>query len=523
MKHTHPTTFTGPANASRRVFLRHGAALSALGGAAPFALNLATLSAAQAQTTSGYKAMVCIFLFGGNDAANMVLPTDTASWAAYSSVRSQQPDPIALLQAGTAPQAGAAAGSPAALGGVLPLVAGAAPANLSAAQLAVNNGRSFALHPSLGGVRALFDAERLAIVNNVGPLFAPTTKAQYQARSVSLPPKLFSHNDQQSLWQAYGPEGAQIGWGGRMGDVLAAANGTSSFTAISASGNAVFLSGNQVVQYQVSGNGGVAISGVPTGSSLFGSAAAAAALRTVLTGQKANLLEQDYATVVRRSIAAEERLRASFTPVGAGGVMAAPQYLNPITGTNQTNGLAGQLQTVARMIGARNALGMQRQVFMVSMGGFDTHDFQNRNHADLMARLSHALTYFDTALANMPGGDLRSQVVTFTASDIGRTFTSNGDGTDHGWGAHHFVMGGTGNAGGARTGSVKGAWLYGRMPQVGLNHPDEVGSGNWIPSVSVDQYGATMARWMGLSEAQLDDVFPNLRNFSGERNLGFMG
>jgi uncharacterized protein (DUF1501 family) len=163
---------------------------------------------------------------------------------------------------------------------------------------------------------------------------------------------------------------------------------------------------------------------------------------------------------------------------------------------------------VARIVGARAGLGANRQVFFVSMGGFDTHDGQNRGHADLMARLSHALAYFDATLATL---GVRESVALFTASDFGRTFTTNGDGTDHGWGAHHFISGG----------AVRGKEVYGRFPTVGLNHDDEVGSGSLLPGVAVDQIGGTLGKWFGVSDANLDFVFPNLRNFA-QRDLGFM-
>ncbi|HEX3141353.1 MAG TPA: DUF1501 domain-containing protein, partial [Rhizobacter sp.] len=190
-------------------------------------------------------------------------------------------------------------------------------------------------------------------------------------------------------------------------------------------------------------------------------------------------------------------------------VAAPTQYVQPSTRSNQNNGLAQQLQTVARIIAARSGLGANRQVFFVSMGGFDTHDNQNRAQADLMARLSHAIGYFDGVMGSL---GLQDNVTLFTASDFGRTFTSNGDGTDHGWGAHHFVHGG----------AVRGKEIYGRFPQVGLNQPDEVGSGSFLPGVSVDQIGATLGKWFGISDSSLDMVFPNLRNFGSGRDLGFM-
>jgi uncharacterized protein (DUF1501 family) len=478
---------TSKINASRRGFLRAASLFSVVGGAAPFALNLATMGEAAAQNVpSDYKAIVCLFLSGGNDHFNTVLATDSTSWTQYSTIRTtNQAGSIALP----------AVGAP---GGVLPIV-----------PLTAQTGRSFGLHPSLGMLKDLFDSKRAAIVANVGPLIVPTTKAQYQARSVALPPKLFSHNDQQSAWQAFQPEGASHGWGGRMGDLLAASNSNPIFTCISASGNAVFLSGQSINQYQVSGAGAVPINSL-TGS-LYGSTAGANPLQAVISADRSNLFEKEHAAVVRRSIAAQSVLATAMLPAGTGGVPNPTQYTNPNTMALANNGLATQLQTVARIIAGRSNLGVKRQVFFVSLGGFDTHDLEKANHGDLMARLGHALSYFDTTLSNLQGTDLRNQVTLFTASDFGRTFTSNGDGTDHGWGSYHFVTGG----------AVKGGDIYGTFPVTGLGHAQDAGLGSLLPQFSVDQYGATMASWFGLSATQINDIFPNIGNFT-QRNLGFM-
>lgn len=490
--------------ASRREFLRRAAILSGSVGPAalPFAMNLATMNAAHAQSTSGYKALVCLFLYGGNDSANMVLPTDTTSWNTYATVRATAPDPIALRPEGTPADTGAAAASPAALGGVLRI----AP-NFTA--FPVNNSRTFALHPSMPEMRSLFDAGRVAVIANAGPLIQPMTKDEYRANSAAKPrpAKLFSHNDQASTWQALGPEGVRVGWGGRFGDLLAGSNTQTVFTNISVGGNAVFMAGQNVFQYQVGTGGAVAIGNI-TGT-LYGSAAAATSYRNIITANNtpnsvAHLLAREQTNMTKRSIDAQVAFQGAFN----GSTVAAPgQYVQPSSRTNQNNSLATQLQTVARIIGARSALGAGRQVFFVSMGGFDTHDNQNRSQADLMARLSHAINYFDGVMATM---GMANNVTLFTASDFGRTFTSNGDGTDHGWGAHHFVHGG----------AVNGKEIYGRFPQVGLNQPDEVGSGSFLPAVSVDQIGATLGKWFGVSDSNLNMVFPNLRNFQAD--LGFM-
>jgi uncharacterized protein (DUF1501 family) len=475
-------------NASRREFLRMSSMLSVVGAAgAPFALNLATMASAAAQTApGGYKALVCLFMFGANDHHNTVLATDSTSWTQYINIRtSNEAGSIALPAAGSA-------------GGVLPIT-----------PLTTQPGRSFALHPNMPELKGLFDSGRAAIISNVGPLIMPTTLAQYNARSVTLPAKLFSHNDQQSLWQAYAPEGAAYGWGGRMGDLMAANNTNPIFTSISASGNAVFLAGKTVNQYQVSSAGAVPIGSLS--GTLFGAPAGSNPLKAIITADNAHLFQKEHAAITSRSINAQSLLAPAMAVAGAGGVPNPSQYTNPNTGALATNALAVQLQTVARIIAGRSALGAQRQVFFVSMGGFDTHDFQKVNQADLLAKVSHAMAYFDTTMGSLQGSDMRNQVTLFTASDFGRTFKSNGDGTDHGWGSHHFIVGG----------AVKGNDIYGAFPVTGLGHAQDVGSGRLLPQFSVDQYGATLASWFGLSTSQISDVFPNINNFTA-RNLGFM-
>jgi uncharacterized protein (DUF1501 family) len=387
----------------------------------------------------------------------------------------------------------------------------------------------------MGGVQQLFDTDRrLAIVPNVGPLIRPTTKAQYGQSTHPKPASLFSHNDQQNTWQALAAEGATRGWGGRMGDALASMNSRTVFTSISASGNAVWLAGQTVQQYQVSTNGAIRM-GADSNGRVYGSAEVATALQRIAgTTRGTHVFERDLAGIGQRSIDAETTLRTALRAPSEPAFGTAPatgaynagndpklRYLNPLTGQQTANGLAQQLQVVARMIdaGLSGATGVRRQVFFVSLGGFDTHDLQNRNHADLMARLSQALSYFDGALGAL---NARSNVTLFTASDFGRTFTSNGDGTDHGWGSHHFVMGG----------AVRGGDVYGRLPTLGVKNSnnnnfdssaDQLGNGSLLPDVSVDQLGATLGRWFGVSDSTLLEIFPNLSNFdASKRNLGFM-
>ena len=509
--------------ASRRLFLRQSSALSLVAGAgAPLALNLLAAGSAAAQAAGDYRAIVCLFQFGGNDAFNMVLPTDSASWNVYTAMRNQPPTSIALLQPGMPPNPAAAAGSPARLGGVLPIL----PTR--------PQGRSCALHPLLGSLQQMFDADRrLAIVANIGPLLAPTTKAQYVDSRHPLPARLFSHNDQQSTWLTMQPEGATLGWGGRMADLVASGQNKAVFTAISAAGNAVWLSGQDVRQYQVSGLGALRL-GADTSNQVYGSSTVANALANIARSTQSNhVLEADMAAVSGRSMAAEATLRnvlrppsdpAFGTPPAVGGYNPATdpklQYLDPLSGNNTFNALALQMQVVARLVQAGKAglSGVGRQVFFVSLGGFDSHSNQNQTQASLMARVAHAMRYLDTALGAI---NARDNVTTFTASDFGRTFTSNGDGTDHGWGSHQFVMGG----------AVHGGDLYGTFPTLmgkrpgsnDFDSPDQVRNGALLPTTSVDQLGATLGRWFGLSDSQALEVFPHLANFNpGVRNLGFM-
>ena len=453
---------------SRREFLRTAGRLSIAGTAAPFALNLATIGAAAAQTAGDYRALVCLFMYGANDHNNTVIPYDTASYNAYLAVR-------ANISRATAD--------------LLPLTP-ATPLTGS------NAGRDFALPKELAPLKTIWDAGKLAIVANVGPLIVPTTKAQYNNLSVPLPPKLFSHNDQQSVWQASAPEGARVGWGGRIGDLMASQNTNSIFTCNSISGSAVFLAGQASVAYQLGTSGSTAISGI-TGS-LFGSSSASGTLATLLTSNGSNVFTQDLAETTQRSIDANATLSAVL--------VTAPDFPLPAELANSSVG--AQLRVVARMIASRNQLGAKRQVFFVSLGGFDTHANQLTTQPGLHTQIGNALAYFYNTTVALGISD---QVTTFTGSDFGRTLTSNSDGSDHGWGSHHFVVGG----------AVRGQRYYGTFPIMGLNNNDEVGSGRLLPTTSVDQYAATMARWFGVSDSDMSLVLPNIGNFV-TANLGFM-
>ncbi len=445
---------------SRREFLRRSSALAVAGSAAPFALNLASIGAASAQTTGGYKALVCVFLYGGNDAHNTVVPAGAAynTYAATRGTLAWQPAQL----------------TPLTVGGV----------QLPTAEL--------------GPLATLYEAQRCAIVANVGPLIVPTNRTTFQNGSVPKPAKLFSHNDQQSTWQASAPEGATYGWGGRIGDLLAAQNGNSTFTTINLTGNAVFLSGQQIQPYQLDpAQGAVPFNGV-VGTTLYGSSAGTSALRNILTRTNANLMQNELGKVNQRSIDSQAAVAAAI---------AAPIIPTP-PALPANNQLAQQLQMVARMIYARSALGAARQVFLVSMGGYDTHANQSATHPGLLTQLAQAVGWWQTTIDQI---GLANDVTLFTASDFGRALAPNSEGSDHGWGSHHFVVGG----------AVAGRQVYGAFPDLTSGSSTDAGNGRLIPTIAVEQYAATLARWMGVTPANLPVILPNLVNFT-QQDLGFM-
>ena len=450
-------------NPVRRQFLSTAGALSVLGAGSPLALNLAGVGAAAALAApADYRALVCVFLFGGNDQTNTVVPYDEAEYAVYRNAR--------------------------------PGIARDRTDLVSLGPVAAQGGRSFALPKELAPLATLYAQGAAAIVANVGPLVVPTTKAEYRNAAVPLPPKLFSHNDQQSVWQSSDAEGGTVGWGGRFGDLLATANGSPTFTAVSVSGAAVFLAGQQILQYQVGSGGPVAISAL-TGNP-FGSPRAAATLRQLLTATYPHLFDNEYARVTARSIDAAAALSEALA--------GAPALTTPFPDDNP---LAQQLRMVARIISVRGALGARRQVFFVSQGGYDTHDNQLGTQPGLHAGLAAAIDSFYRATVEL---GVAGSVTTFTASDFGRTLSSNGDGSDHGWGAHHFVVGGAVRSG-----------IHGRFPVVALNTAEDVGSGRLLPTTAVVQYASTLARWFGVPDASLTDALPDIINF-GTRDLGFL-
>ncbi|WP_165456682.1 DUF1501 domain-containing protein [Aquabacterium lacunae] len=522
----------------RRDFLRQLARLSAF---LPLSVPLGRVPLASAQSATGYRALVCIQLGGGNDAFNTVLATDQTSWGHYLQHRRPKDGSpaLALMEPGTPAVANADPTRPERLGGVRPVGSG---------QRSVHANRQFALHPCLETSQRLYTEGRLAVLANVGPLTRPFTKEDWTKPSVSRPAKLFSHNDQTSTWLTFQPEGAATGWGGRLGDALMGLNGLTgdfnagllqrSMTCMAPMGSASWLAGLAVQPLQMS-----AVSAPVLGqnNSLYGQFGLHDAVSSMMSQQPAaarnSLLRADHQAIVKRALEASELLAATLpdfgiSPWGTEGV-SSPQedpllaYTSPTTGQRKLNPLALQLQMVARLMACNQDanLGMKRQLFMVSLGGFDHHDNQMSQHAENMAMLDHALGYFDQVLADMPNGSLRDQVTAFTASEFGRTFTSNGDGTDHGWGGHHFIMGG----------AVRGGEVYGQFPAYSslvngkFSSPDQIDNGVLIPSTSVDQMAYTLARWMGVSESALwqtdgaGPILPNLQQFpQADRDLGFM-
>ncbi len=460
---------------SRRAFIKRASLLSMAGSASPFVLNLAAMGEAAAATASDYKALVCVFLYGGNDYANSLVPYDANQYAVYKSLRSS----LAYSQAGL----GATVLDP-----TTPLPSGA----------------QYALSPGLTKLMPIFDAGKMAVLLNVGTLVQPTTKAQYQARSVRLPPKLLSHNDQQSFWQSSGAEGAPSGWGGRIGDLFQAGNGTAALTCVNLAGNAVFLTGKSAVQYSITPSGPIALN---ARTSLQGSAAAANLLQSLVGGtvNGSHMFSSALGNIGSRALALHSQVTSALA--------AAPQLATPFPpAADPQSSLGAQLKAVASQIAVSQQLGVKRQVFFVSTGRFDTHDNLGTLHPLLMANLGDALRAFYDATVEL---GVSNQVTTFTASDFGRALTANNDGSDHGWGSMHFVLGG----------AVKGRRYYGVNPVLAHNGPDDIGQGRLIPTTSVDQYAATLATWFGVSASDLSLVLPNIANFAGSPqglNLGFL-
>ena len=464
-------------NFNRRQFLKTTTAAS-MGAATGFANDLMRFNAFAADT-SGYKALVCVFLFGGMDGHDTVIPYDTTNYNLYADLRRELFNRYEDNDGGSSRERGRLL-------------------QLNLANAASFGGRQFALPEELLPLHELIERGDGAIVSNVGPLVAPMDRDDYENGTVARPPRLFSHNDQTSVWQSSAPEGATFGWGGRFADMIAASttNPDTTFTSISTSGNRVFLQGEIVGQYQVGRNGPEVIEGLDD-TTLYGSSALPGLYESNLTAVDSsldNIFRRDLSNIVDRSIEANRILTAEFD--------AASPFATVFPGSS----LGAQLEVVARIIALRSTLGVSRQVFFVGTGGYDTHSSQHTSMPALHGDLAASMRAFYDATAEL---GLDDSVTSFTASDFGRTLTINRDGTDHGWGGHHLVIGS----------GVNGARMLGDMPEPVIGHSQDTGNGRLIPTTSVDQYAATLGGWFGLTDSELDTALPGLSSFS-TRDIG---
>ena len=451
---------------NKRQFLKTGTALGLSSGLTPFT-RLASL--AQAAPGEDYRALVCIFMYGGNDSNNLLIPYEQADYATYAQARSN----LAL-----------------AYNSLLPI----APSN--------TGGVRYALHPAMSGLASLFNGgsdavpqPKAALVANTGTLMVPTSKAQWQARSVPLPENLFSHSDQQSQWQSAQYSHPSSGWGGRLTERLVDAGSVNrGYSVISVTGGNLWETSDQALSaYKVSSSGNFGFNVYnPDGTDPL-----SIAISETLADMHQHLFEQGYVDVMTRSIEVQRVLTQALEG-------------STLTTVFPNTGLGNQLHMVARLIGARATLGLKKQCFFCSIGGFDTHgEDQLSQQNELLGEISEAVTAFYTATVELGIAD---GVTTFSASDFSRTFTSNGKGSDHGWGGHHFVVGG----------AVQGGQIYGQFPNQTVGGPDDSGhSGNWIPSTASEVYAATLGKWFGADAAMLAQVFPQLQYFNG--TLGFLG
>ena len=415
-----------------------------------------------------YKALVCVFLFGGNDSYNMLVPRSNAEYNVYAASRQN----MAIAQADLLP--------------INPL-----------------SGETvqFGLHPSMPGMQGLFETGSAALINNAGPLVQPTTKNEYLAGSVLLPPQLFSHNDQQDQWHSLkGAAASKTGWAGRIADLIRTnVVGQQLATNVSLLGSSLFQSADETVAYVMGNNGPIPFPG-------FGDPNDPNADPLLVEQRLAfeRIIGANYSTIYERGFA-EVQQRAVATADLVNGALANAPVLNTVFPASQ---LGSELNTVARLIGARDDLSMERQIFFVASGGFDLHDDQLQNQPGLLGDVSEAMTAFYNATVEL---GISNSVTAFTQSDFSRTLTSNGDGTDHAWGGVQLVVGD----------AVNGQRMYGTYPDLALDGPDDIGGGRLIPTIASDQYAATIARWFGIPDADLDIVAPNLGSFA-TRDLGFL-
>jgi uncharacterized protein (DUF1501 family) len=445
----------------RRDFLQHAGALA---GSA--ALGQLGAFAAHAASANDYKALVCVYLYGGNDANNTIVPLDTAGYANYAQTRSY----LALPQSQLLPLA----------------IAGGTPL--------------YGLHPALPGLQSLWASGNLAVVANVGTLVQPLSKTQYLSTATAKPENLFSHIDQQHQWQAsISTASSNSGWGGRLTDQLATLNANSSVPPmISTGGNNLFVTGaaSQALVIPISGSFG--LKGFSNDSV---DAARRSALAELLSVDQDINLTQAAQAVMSSALASSAILNPILTTTSAA---LSARF------TGLTSNFSQQLLAVAKVIEARSTLGASRQVFLVQLGSFDTHTNQLNTQQTLFSQLDAGLTAFHGAMADIGAG---TSVTSFTLSDFSRNFLPNtGGGTDHAWGSHPLVIGD----------AVNGGAIYGTMPTLQLSGPDDASDlGRWIPTIAVDQFAATLATWFGADATALASVLPNLSAFSPS-TLGFI-
>lgn len=444
---------------SRRQFLKASTAAAAFAHTpgAVFAQGIGT-----AAPFPDYKALVCVFMFGGNDSFNMLVPRSDAEYNVYAASRQN----LAVDQNLLLP--------------ITPVSGGSV---------------DYGLHFSMGGIKDLFDTGRVAFINNLGPLVEPTSKDQFFNQSVRLPPQLFSHNDQQDQWFSLkGDSVSKTGWAGRIADLIRT-NVADQKMATNASlfGSSLFQSADETIAYVMGPQGPIPFDGFGDTTPFLEQREA---FQRILAANYDSVYERAFAGIQQRATAAADLISDTLAP--------PPGFSTQFPATS----LGQQLQTVARLIERRDELDMQRQVFFVATGGFDTHDDQVMNQPELLGGISEAISAFYAATAELGVADA---VTTFTQSDFGRTLTSNGDGSDHAWGGVQFVVGD----------GVVGD-LYGNYPLLAIDGDDDVGGGRMIPTTSADQYAATLARWFGIDDLELETVAPNLGNFAA-RDLGFLG
>jgi uncharacterized protein (DUF1501 family) len=466
-------------DANRREFLWKGAcaALTAT-GIADSIWNLRMINAATAATTAvatDYKALVCIFLFGGNDGNNLLIPTDTARYGQYTTSRGV----LALTAPGTT-------------NGILPLNATNVPSGLT-----------YGIHPNCPELATLFNTDaKLALLSNVGTLLAPATKADYTNRTTAIPPQLFSHSDQQIEWQtSIEDQPPKTGWGGRSADLLYSLNANNNVSmSISLSGTNTYQVGNTIHEYSVSPGGAVSLN-IPTNTAGNNELAA---LKALLALNHASLYEAAFATEMSTALGAAATINTAIAPTAA-----ATYFTTPFPASS----LGQQLKMIARLIAAAPALGHNRQIFFASAGGFDLHSNEGvfgGSQGRLLADVSASMNALYRASVQL---GVPNSVTQFTGSDFSRTFLVNGgSGADHGWGNNHLILGG----------GVQGQKIYGTYPDLTINGPSDTGTGRWIPTTSVDQYSATIAKWFGVSSTLMPTVFPYLGRFTTP-DLGFLG